>query len=130
MSANMRDRNLAFQAAEAALRVGEDIAASRVTPSTGCSAGLCGFPVASAAPVWTVDANWATVAYDDSGLVSDPQYIVELLADRVPPRGNCTTKGDISETVCTGLERRYRITARSQAAGRAATVLQSIYAVP
>jgi type IV pilus assembly protein PilX len=133
MSANMRDRSLAFQAAEAALRAGEDIAATRITPAAGCVNGRCGFPVATAAPVWENDANWNTapaVDFDDSGLVSDPQYIVELIADRVPPRGACTTTGDISETVCTGFERRYRITARSQDTGRARTIVQSIYAVP
>jgi type IV pilus assembly protein PilX len=140
MSASLYDRSLAFQAAEAALRVGESVAAGRPpTPAAGtCVAGLCGFPLTNAAPHWESTAVWenariATVELD--GKVATPKYIIELLADGVPPRGSCVTDGDVSESVCTGSERRYRITARSQeadpaATGRSSVTLQSIYAVP
>jgi type IV pilus assembly protein PilX len=145
MSANLYDRSLAFQAAEAALRVGENIAAGRPTPEAAgaCAAGLCGFPVTNAAPFWESKAVWdaaPSVSVDLGGVVATPKYIVELLADGVPPRGSCVTAGDVSETACTGSERRYRITARSEdgdstatsraASGRSSVTLQSIYAVP
>lgn len=136
MGASQYDRSLAFQAAEAALRRGEAVAAARPTPpGSGCnSAGICAFPLAGAAPRWRSAAIWtAAPTVPDlvlQGPVGSTRYIVELLADQVPPRGTCTTVGDVSETQCAGSERRYRITARSQAAGRVSVMLQSIYAVP
>ena len=134
MSSNQFDRSLSFQAVEAALREGESLAATRPTvPTTGCAAGLCGKPDPSAAPVWNSATVWGgamqtTVTLGD--ITATPEYIVELLADDIPPKGACTTSGDLSEVSCTGTERRYRITARSQAADRAYVMLQSIYAVP
>ena len=53
MSANMRDRSLAFQSAEAALRMGESVAQGKPTvPTTpgSCAVGLCGKPNPTAAP--------------------------------------------------------------------------------
>lgn len=135
MSANQYDRSLSFQAVEAALREGEDVAAQKVIYAAGCANGLCGIPDPSAAPVWTNADVWATapeaVVQLDDDLTARPKYIVELLATNVPPKGTCTTEGDVSMTSgCTGREYRYRITARSQADDRAAVMLQSIYAVP
>ena len=128
------DRSLGFQAAEAGLRAGEQLAATRPTRAAGtCSDGVCGFPVRNAASRWISGTGWAvarTATVELDGRVERPEFFVELIADRVPPRGSCTTSGDISETTCTGSERRYRITARSENADRATVVLQSIYAVP
>lgn len=135
MGANQFDRSLSFQAAEAALRTGEASAARRPTPTvaSGCADGLCAKPDPAAAAVWESSAVWAsapTITVTSGELTTQAQYLVELLADNVPPRGSCTTTGDLSETTCTGSERRYRVTARSQEAGRAEVLLQSIYAVP
>ena len=134
MSANQYDRSLSFQATEAALRAGEALAATRpAVPANGCAAGLCAKPDPKAAAVWESAATWAgapTITVKSGELTLQPQYVVELLADGVPLKGSCTTSGDLSETSCIGTERRYRITARSQAAGRAAVTLQSVYAVP
>ncbi len=135
MSGNLYDRSLGFQAAEAGLREGENLAATRpAMPAAGvCNSGKCGFPLTNTAAVWTRDDVWAgalSATVDLDGTVSTPQYIVEILADRVPPRGSCTTSGDISESSCTGTERRYRITSRSREEGRSEVMLQSVYAVP
>jgi type IV pilus assembly protein PilX len=136
MTANQYDRSLSFQAAEAALREGEALAAGRPNIPAGCNAGLCGIPDPEAAPVWENANVWAAARqtateYGAGTLALQPQYIVELLADNVPPKGSCTTTGDVSIVDgCTGTERRYRITARSQEEGRAVVVLQSVYAVP
>lgn len=135
MSGNQFDRSLSFQATEAALRAGETAAASRPTPTvaSGCANGLCAKPDPAAAAVWESSAAWAgapTITVTSDELTTQAQYLVELLADNVPPKGSCTTTGDLSETTCTGSERRYRITARSQQAGRAEVMLQSVYAVP
>jgi type IV pilus assembly protein PilX len=135
MTSNMKDRSLSFQSAETALRQGEAVAAGKpVVPAAGtCDKGLCGMPDPAnvPTPAWENSAVWAAAI---PATVSDgmppASYIVELLADDVPPKGSCTTTGDISETSCSGSESRYRITARSNLAGRAEVMLQSIYSVP
>ena len=134
MSASVRDRGLAFQAAEAALREGELLAATKpALPSSGCAKGLCAKPAPKAAPVWEDDTVWAS-AQDSvvtlGGQTVKPKFIVDLLANNVPPRASCTTKNVIGEGGCSGTESRYRITALSRADGRAEVMLQSIYAVP
>lgn len=132
MSGAMYDRALAFQAAEAALREGEDVAAGRPAAGTGCTSGLCGFPDPAAAPVWTVESNWTSApTVDVEGLASDAQFLVEVLAVEVPVNPeDCTTFIDVSAAECTGNGARYRITARSRDTGRASVMVQSIYAVP
>ena len=134
-AASIYDRSLSFQSAEAGLRAGEQLARGRPTRAAGvCSTGVCGFPDVTQGPRWENSAVWAQAITGtvelSGGRVARPQYFVELLADQVPPRGSCTTSGDVSESSCTGAERRYRITARSENDDRAAVVLQSIYAVP
>lgn len=144
MSASVRDRSLSFQAAEAALREGEALAEQLASgavplPAAGtCLNGVCAIiaPDAAAAdpPPWKNEAVWATArvaAFDFEGQTAQPQYIVEQLADNVPAKGSCTSSEDVSpDAACTGKEQRYRITARSQADGRATVMLQSNYAVP
>jgi len=135
MSAAVMDRSLSFQAAEAALREGEALAAGKPPlPAAGCSNGVCAKVDPAAAPRWLDAAVWgnARVAVVNlGGTTARPKYIVELLADNVPAKGSCTTSEDVSpEAACSGSEHRYRITARSEAAGRAEVILQSNYAVP
>lgn len=135
MSASVRDRGLAFQAAEAALREGELVAADKgkTMPASGCVKGLCAKPDPTAAPVWENESVWndapETVVTLGNQTVK-PKFIVELLANNIPPRANCTTRNVIGEGGCSGTESRYRITALSRADGRAEVMLQSIYAVP
>jgi type IV pilus assembly protein PilX len=142
MTEAQMDRSLAFQAAEAALREGEVLAATKpALPASGCSNGLCAMPdpaVEADTHRWLTAGFWADASgkwreakVDVGPLTAKPRYIVELLANNVPPTGSCTTSIDLSpDAECSGTERRYRITARSQAAGRAEVILQSIYAVP
>jgi type IV pilus assembly protein PilX len=135
MAANMMDRSLSFQAAEAGLREGEQLAASKpALPASGCNAGLCAIPAATDTPRWQDATVWAgarTAIVDVGGVTARPQFIVELLADNVPAENTCLEHEDVSpDAACSGTERRYRITARSQAAGRAVVMLQSNFAVP
>ncbi len=140
MSANMLDRSLAFQATEAALREGEALAAKpgNSFPASGCSDGLCARPAATDAPRWLAagfwddaSGNWRETTVQVGSLTVKPRFIVERLDDTIPAHGSCTTSVDVSpEAACSGTERRFRITARSEAAGRAVVMLQSIYAVP
>ena len=131
MTSNMRDRSLAFESAEAALRQGEAVAAGRPSPAAGCTNGMCGIPDPTATSVWLDEAVWANAPAASVPAGSPAaKYIVELIADNVPAKGACTTSGDVSETTCSGTERRYRISARSNVAGRANVMLQSLYSVP
>ena len=146
MSANMLDRSYAFQAAEAALREGEAFAATRPRPTVaGCDDGLCSRPDPAVA---TDNARWLGAGFWETGsgtyaqsqhdfdtdiedMVTPGRYIVELIDEGLPSEGDCTTSIDVSpDATCRGSEARYRLTARSQAEGRAEVILQSIYAVP
>ena len=132
MSANAYDRSLAFQAAEAALRVGEDIALRQSQaipqnpdfPNNGkpgsspcqCLNGLC--TKGCTLTEWNnIDfSGWATtsVLSDLSGSV---KYMVEAIDNDSPCPNSPTESCSI-----------YRITALSQAApNRAKVVLQSLY---
>jgi type IV pilus assembly protein PilX len=131
MSSNLLDRSIGFQAAEAALREAEAVAASRPTfPASGaCDAnGLCPAPTGSATDRWRDSSTvWRNATVSLGGLnASAPQYIIEPLGsapnwpgcDReIPAQPNCFSP-------------RYRITARSTAANRARVVLQINYAAP
>ena len=133
MSANMADRSLSFQAAEAALRQGEQTAAMHPgLPANGCAAGLCAMPAPTDAPRWKDPAIWAaarTVDVDLGGKTAQSKYIVELVATNVPSVQQCLDSQDVNAR-CAGNESRYRITALSSADGRATVMLQSNYAVP
>ena len=138
------DRNLSLQAAEAALREAEEVVRGKpAMPAVGdpCNAGLCATPDMDEpdqqqrwlnAGFWDDDSgNWAEAAVDVGDLTARPRYIIELMDAEVPDPESCITGGDVSlESACTMLSSRYRITVRSAAEGRAAVMLQSIYAVP
>ena len=142
MGANQFDRSLAFQAAEAALREGEAWAAANkpmpgIAPPyyAGCVDGVCGRPDPTDEDDnerWNDSSvAWKTSTVQVGGLATSPKYLIELMDTGLPLDGECTTSIDMSPGAsCTGSELRYRITARSEANGRAAVTLQSIYAVP
>ncbi|WP_407354582.1 PilX N-terminal domain-containing pilus assembly protein [Luteimonas sp. R10] len=129
MSANMLDRNLAFQAAEAALREGEELAGQPDTrdnvPAAGCSNGLCAIPDASLQDRWLDSSfdGWETASIDVGALAVAPEYFVEYMGD-APTWPGCDQLDEASiSPLC--LRPRYRITARSQADDRAAVILQT-----
>lgn len=139
MAANLYDRSLAFQAAEAALRAGEDfvvLTPPKPTAATGCdSNGNCAKPEADDAPVWQDEENWKnahSITTDIGDLPVPPKFLVELLADSMPEQNLCKSTAIDPDAPCySGPEGlRYRITARSGEAGRAVVILQSVYAVP
>jgi len=103
MAGNSRDRNMAFQAAEAALRDAmRDIQSARFTGetdfTTNCLAGLC-LPESDGTPKWidlndpNVDSGWSTGANSgvsilygaktNAAALTDvpvqPRYIIEVL---------------------------------------------------
>jgi len=151
MSANTYDRDLAFQSAEAGLRMGERQADNWVN-SGADPAGLadCSTPDAGGLyrnineepsarctePLWEGpapdeansfwrdagnDAGPANISFIDDGLSLAPYYIVELISQNAP----CKISDPDEDTNC----KRFRVTASSRAAGgRSQVILQSIYA--
>ncbi len=129
MAGNMRDRNLAFQAAESALAAGElYLKTVAPMPSPFCSKANgrflpldkdCNSATNETVPVWE-SINWDTdsVAYTGvlSNLSASPHYIIEDMSCTTPP--------------CAAGTHNYRITARATG-GSADTVviLQSIFQI-
>ena len=143
MSASQFDRSIAFQAAEAALREAEEWAETKpAPPGSGCSDGICAAPDPADATererwrnagFWDdASGNWRQASdIDADGLAGAPRYIVEFMSADIQDASSCTTSIDVSlEANCSIKSSRYRITVRSQEAGRAEVFLQSIYAVP
>lgn len=144
MSSNTYDRDLAFQTAEAGLRMGEWQAENWVknkttppwpscaTPNTRglykTDPQLCPIPLwkkpepGSAGSFWhDASGDGGEIKFNNSGLSLAPYYIVELIAEGAP----CQMDKPDTGKHC----RRFRITARSRTSdGRSHVVLQSIYA--
>jgi type IV pilus assembly protein PilX len=118
------DRNLAFEAAEAALRDAErDIVTNDLRSSSpfanDCTDGLCRISL-TATPVWQ-SVNWADDAFtrtygEESGAgaypvqsgQAPPRYVIELLPDLPPAPGNSL---NLNNRASTGGGTAFRITA-------------------
>ena len=149
MIGNTKDRDLALQAAEAALRDGEQDVASNVSPSTAftdtCASGLCTPPAQRDAlgalaslPVddsrlgfdWATDTmvrhyGQYTGAAAFPSVAQQPRYVIEKYSYLGTPAGESVVLG--SEPVAPGVG--YRITARGVGARpETVVILQSIYA--
>lgn len=137
MAGNAYDRNIAFQAAEAALRVGESIAEANkegfpddsdpcppVSAVDNCTGGLCPPPDINCPPRWKAPGFTGWVDAVSLGeLAGTPQYFVEYLGNTFPCTKGASSSSDPNNC------KRYRITARSRpGAGRATVILQSVYA--
>ncbi|CAG4971127.1 pilus assembly PilX family protein [Novilysobacter luteus] len=133
MSANMYDRSIGFQAAEAALREAETrllqpgTLAAFPTLADTCNQGLCATPVpAENKPERADDPNfngWVD-ATQVSVLGGTPQYFVEYM-DEAPGWPLCDREIPRHPSC---MRPRYRITARSTAEGRATVILQASFA--
>ena len=139
MTGNERDRQIAFEAAEGALRDAEREIFQSLSPASpfdsACDNGLC-TPSLTAVPAWdAVDWYSATPrqygafsgagAYPVAGLAQTPRYIIEILPRMSPTSGNSAGMGARSSTAA-GTP--YRITAVGW--GKRATTevqLQSVY---
>lgn len=122
MSANMRDRSLAFQAAESALRFAqEEVLApggwdTRIPTPADCAANsVC--PTGSAAAWRALPAG----RYDASRLAAAPEYWIEYLGTGPGRKGAC----DVVPPTIDCSSPMFRVTARSRAAGRADVMLQA-----
>lgn len=127
MGANLRDRSLAFQAAEAALRYAQDVIlgggawdTNVPTPADCNNLGICPPGTKESDVTWR-DVPAAAFDATAAGLAAQPEYWIEYLGtgparkgacDSLPPSPDCESP-------------MYRITVRSRAEGRADVVLQS-----
>jgi type IV pilus assembly protein PilX len=138
MAGNDRDRAVAFEAAEAALRDAEVDILTNLTPASAfnaaCTNGLC-VPATVATPNWQ-QVPWTGATSRVYGVASGagaypvavaqaPRYIVELLPDLPAGAGN-SLNSNVRSSTSGGTA--YRITARGW--GQRATtqvMLQSVY---
>ena len=114
MAGNVRDVNVAFQAAEAALRDGEDFLSNTVVlPPFNGNNGLYEAPdIGDPRPWEAAGFNWdsdgrAYSGNEDFGGARVPTYVIEEL--QVSPQSE---GGDIGLGLPTPAERLYRVTAR------------------
>lgn len=133
MAGNMRDRSLAFQAAEAALRDGERLLAQVALPAFDGSNGLYQAPAVGDPPVWMQadgrpqdaafwNANGRTYAGTVAGVAAQPRYVIEEIA-RLPGPGESVEAGTPIPDITY-----YRVTARATGgSATAVVVLQSTY---
>lgn len=131
MAGNMREVNIAFQAAEAALREGENFLTAATLPDFDGSGGLYLPAPGGTTQHWDVQANWSgtgsrvysgSLDAGDVTLDAPPRYMIEELPAVPAPGGTQASDAPAPET---GI---YRITAR--AVGRNDTtvvILQSTY---
>ncbi|MBV5272758.1 MAG: hypothetical protein JZU52_03640 [Lamprocystis purpurea] len=125
MAGNLQDRNLAFQAAESALREAEELLVQPSLPSFVGSNGLYRFDDAKVPAAFNLDSTNARIyGHDLIGIALRPRYIIEMMEAGVEP-GNSLLIGvnNVSEKRAT-----FRITALGFG-GSATTrvVLQSTY---
>lgn len=129
MSSNVRNRQLALQAAEAVLRDAEAslFASAPFNPfdptgfTLACTNGYCNIPAAGSTPRWQT-INWSATATTRSfaattsnldGVDSQPRYIVELMGSESAPPGK----------ICPKIL--YRITARGVGTDSSAVFVQT-----
>jgi type IV pilus assembly protein PilX len=138
MAGNDRDRAIAFEAAEAALRDAELDILRNLTPESpfdaACTNGLC-LPATVATPNWQL-VPWTGATSRVYGVASGsgaypldvaqpPRYIVELLPDLPAGAGN-SLNANVRSSTSGGTA--YRITARGWGRrGTTQVMLQSVY---
>jgi len=123
MAGNDRDRNLAFQLAEAGLRDAEIYLGSPVVGSFSTSVNSNGRYVAKTDGTswWNNSAVWSGTAGSVAGSLSGIKYIVEELQTIIGSEGSL-------EAGVPGISKYYRITARGESGNsNAVVILQSIY---
>ncbi len=126
MVSNVRDIDLSFQAAEAALRQGETELQAAVLPAfDGTNTGLYQPAAAGSPELWEVAATWSSGALSYSGTLDavgdQPKYIIEELAPVPDPKGSVAADEPLPDT------RVYRVTARGEGSNKAVTLLQASF---
>lgn len=133
MSGNLLDRSVNFQAAESALREGEALAAAQtvVPTGSGCSAGVCGQPVATQVERWRDPsfAGWIDASTTSrSAAASRTRFYIEYMGTSESWFECNSDEKYTGQPIC--VRPMYRVVALSEAAGRASVILQSSYIAP
>tara|TARA_R110001583_G_scaffold195493_1_gene374248 strand:+ start:1036 stop:1491 length:456 start_codon:yes stop_codon:yes gene_type:complete len=126
MAGNMKSRNVAFQAAESALREGEAFVGSTSTLPVfdGSVAGLYSqitemWPMSAAS--WGVGSSVRSFSGTLSGVAAPPVYIIEQMGSAAPLASIAAARDQNTQTF-------YRITARAVGStDTAVVILQTIY---
>ena len=120
MSGNQYDRNVVLEAAEAALREAEAIAAAPLTVTANCSDGICPRPVAGMADRWSDPdfTGWRAATSTRPALVTS-QFIIEDMGPQ-PVDGTCHLQIPVEPTCLLPL---YRVTAQAQATNARGTIV-------
>ena len=132
MSTNFRDRQVAFQAAEAALRRGERLTASNIVKtsySTACTNGLCLADLQDSGiypEYWLDDTIWNTagkhITYTVDGTVTPAKIIIEYMGKKV---SDWSVGAQVTDPII------YRITALGYGqSANSKVMLQSTYILP
>lgn len=123
MAANLRDRSVAFQAAEGALRFAQDQVLgaggweNRIPAAADCtSASIC---PSGSLPVWREVPD---DEYDSDMIPENPEYWIEYIGTGPGQPGGCDTTSGSTLNCANPL---YRVTARSRAEGRADVLVQA-----
>ncbi len=131
MAGNNRDLNLAFQAAEAALKDAEDYLVNGITSTTAFDGSYPGLypPVTDTNPPpdFYADSTWASaLSYGGTidKVATAPKYIIELVGNIGSDDINISGYGESSGT---GEITTFRITARGTGGTDTATVLLQSY---
>ena len=127
MTANLLDRGMAFQVAEAGLREAEALMDPQPTfPGTGCVNGLCGTPDPAATERWLeATGPWRTGTVVETSM-DPPQFFIENMGLGVNwPKCDALPENKRSPQCETP---RFRVTSRSAQDGRASVILQGMYA--
>jgi len=124
MAGNSRDLNMAFQAAEAALRKGEIDLTAATVPAFDGTGGHFTPAALNADEIWeTIDWSTSAINYTTTlyGVAAQPQYIVEELPTIAKNTGSL-------EAGLAGTVQFYRITSRAVGAtSNSIAMLQSVY---
>lgn len=123
MAGNLRDRNIAFQSAEAALREGEAFLSQPALPAFDGSNGLLTHQPLGGLPMfWRDSWDWennSRTGAPVAGTVAAPRFVIERLP-AIPAMGDSARFGPISGTEA------YRITARAEGGSPDAVVILQV----
>lgn len=120
MSGNQYDRNVVLEAAEAALREAEAIAAAPLTVTATCSNGVCPRPVVDMPDRWSDPdfTGWRAATSTRPALVTS-QFIIEDMGPQ-PVDGTCHLQIPVEPTCLVPL---YRVTAQAVATNARGTIV-------
>lgn len=128
MAGNERDKNLAFNAAEAALRDAETYVSENIVSTAAFDGTNTGLYAESSNPDITASATWAnSLSYSGTidGVKTAPKYIVEVMGNVGNEDLNL---GGYGESSGAGAVTTFRITARGTGGSdNSVVMLQSYY---